>query len=116
MGRCTRYFTIFALYCLVVAPALHASEHRITSEMITLALTQQGYEIMSETRTLLRRVRFVAYRGLIWREIVLDMSTGQIIRDYAVEFSPTSPPAPRQDEMPRGGTMLPDPYLPHLSN
>ncbi|WP_218147530.1 hypothetical protein [Roseinatronobacter thiooxidans] len=104
------------MYCLVSAPALHASEHRITPEMITLALTQQGYEIMSETRTLLRRVRFVAYRGLIWREIVLDMSTGQIIRDYAVEFSPTSPPAPRQDEMPRGGTMLPDPYLPHLSN
>ena len=98
------------------AGPIQASDRRITPEMISVALLQQGYEIIAETRTLLGRVRFVASNELIWREVVLDLSSGQIIRDYAVEFSPSNPPEIHKDEMPRGGTVLPESSIPQLSN
>ena len=114
--RWARYFTIFSVCVLSLAVRLQASEQRLTSEMINVALNRQGFEVISETRTMLGRVRFVAFNELIWREVVLDLSTGQIIRDYAVEFSPASPPAPGKDEMPRGGKVLGDDSIPYLSN
>ncbi|MGL4414308.1 hypothetical protein [Roseinatronobacter monicus] len=98
------------------AGPIQASDRRITPEMISVALLQQGYEIIAESRTLLGRVRFVASNELIWREVVLDLSSGQIIRDYAVEFSPSNPPEIHKDEMPRGGTVLPESSIPQLSN
>jgi hypothetical protein len=88
---------------------------RITPEMITSALQGQGYEVQSITRTLLGRVRIVAQNGLIWREVVLDQSSGQILRDYAVEFSPTNPPL-SADAMPRGGRVIDDADLQRLEN
>ncbi|WP_134013902.1 hypothetical protein [Roseinatronobacter bogoriensis] len=84
--------------------------------MIKVALNRQGFEVVSETATLLGRVRFVAVNDLIWREVILDLSTGQIIRDYAVEFSPTGPPVLEKDQMPRGGTVLDRGAFPYLVN
>lgn len=105
------------LLTVVVALAampIHASEHRLTPEMISAALEDQGYTIASITRTLLGRLRVIASKGLIWREVVLDLSTGQILRDYAVEFSPHAPPTTDGLSMPRGGTIKPDAHGPEL--
>ena len=93
------------LLALATAPG-YASEHRITPEMVSAALEGQGYVVASTTRTLLGRVRVVASKGLIWREVVLDLSTGQILRDYAVEFSPNDPPRTDGQSMPRGGAVI----------
>ena len=71
--------------------------------MVSTALEVQGYKVESVTRTLLGRVRIIASLGPVWREIVLDASTGQILRDYAVEFAPSDLPNPEPGDMPRGG-------------
>ncbi len=96
------------LLLFFAASLVAADEHRITPEMVSAALEGQGYKVMSSTRTLLGRVRFVASRDLIWREVVLDLSTGQILRDYAVEFGPHEAPDADTTTMPRGGTVLHD--------
>lgn len=116
MNRWARHFIVFSMWVLSFSVPLQSAEQRITSEMVKVALNRQGFEVLSETRTMLGRVRFVAFHELIWREVILDLSTGQIIRDYAIEFSPTSPPAFEKDRMPRGGKVLEDGTLPYLGN
>lgn len=116
MGFITRYKICLFLILQLVASSVQASADRITPEMVNAALLRQGFEIVTEARTLLGRARFVASREMVWREVVLDLSTGQIIRDYAVEFSPANPPDPRKNAMPRGGTVLPETPMPDLSN
>jgi hypothetical protein len=95
---------------------VHANEHRVTAEQVSAALLSQGYMVQSVTRTLLGRARIVAQQGQIWREVVLDLSTGQILRDYAVEFSPSDLPDRTSEVMPRGGRMLDYDTLPMLEN
>ncbi len=107
-----RVTQLFALLLLLATKPLIAEEHRITPQMVSAALEAQGYTIASHTRTLLGRVRFVASKDLIWREIVLDLSTGQILRDYAVTFSPAEAPNPESTDMPRGGTVIVDTEFP----
>lgn len=101
------------LVALAVGGAM-ASDHRITAEMVSDALEGQGYRVASVTQTMLGRVRVVASQGLIWREVVLDASTGQILRDYAVEFTPDEAPPPDSVAMPRGGQVLSDTRGPGL--
>ncbi|MBR3370226.1 MAG: hypothetical protein IKG52_06305 [Rhodobacteraceae bacterium] len=105
------HFGIFTLcFILAVAPAQAQDDARvrITPDMVRDALLGQGYSVESVTRTLLGRVRVVASSGPVWREVVIDLSSGQILRDYAVEFSPNDIPHRTSDAMPRGGTMLDD--------
>jgi hypothetical protein len=52
-------------------------------EQVRSSLTEQGYEIIEEGYTFLGRLRIVAVRGDIRREIVVDPRTGEILRDYA---------------------------------
>jgi hypothetical protein len=106
MGRFSRLHCWICVVLLLVAQPVTAQD-RITPDMVKMALQDQGYVIESTTRTLLGRVRFVASNGAIWREIVLDSSSGQILRDYAVEFSPAQIPDPDEGDMPRGGELLP---------
>ena len=101
-----RTMRLLSLLLFMAASPLLAEEHRITPDMVAAALEAQGYTIASSTRTLLGRVRFVASRELIWREVVLDVSAGQILRDYAVAFSPADAPDPNRKDMPRGGTVV----------
>lgn len=96
---------VLVLIILAATPAA-ADDHRADPTTVRLALEAQGYVILSETRTLLGRVQFVASRELIWREVVLDYSTGQILRDYAVEFTPAEAPPPTGTKMPRGGKLV----------
>jgi hypothetical protein len=93
-----------------------ADPARITPEMVDTALQGQGFEVQSVTRTLLGRARIIAQKGLIWREIVLDLSSGQILRDYAVEFAPTDLPDRLSRDMPRGGRLLDADPLPMEHN
>ena len=83
-----------------------ADEHRITPDQVGAALESQGFSVQSVTRTFLGRARIIAQKGLIWREVVLDLSSGQILRDYAVEFAPTDLPDRLSGDMPRGGRLL----------
>lgn len=99
---------IHAVACaiLLTCAPVQAEGVRITPEMVESALEAQGYKVASTTRTLLGRVRIVASLDLLWREVVLDPSTGQILRDYAVEFTPATAPDADRDTMPRGGRVL----------
>lgn len=72
MKRWAQFILIFSVCLLSLAVRLQASEQRVTSEMIKVALPRQGFEVISETRTMLGRVRFVAFNELIWREVVLE--------------------------------------------
>lgn len=106
MSRWIRPLLAFCLVALLVAGRSAVADQRITPEMVVEALTAQSYDVKSVTRTLLGRVRIVAAQGLIWREVVLDLSSGQILRDYAVEFTPQDAPAIGQKTMPRGGKLI----------
>lgn len=103
---------IFSVLAALAAVPAGAGETRITPDMVSAALEGQGYTVVSSTRTFLGRLRVVASKGFTWREVVLDISTGQILRDYAVEFSPSNPPQTDGQTMPRGGVVLADPDLP----
>ena len=107
-----RQMWLLTLLLFMAAGPVSANDNRITPDMISAALEAQGYTIASNTRTLLGRVRFVASKDLIWREVVLDISTGQILRDYAVAFSPADAPDPDRTDMPRGGTVVADTQTP----
>ncbi len=96
---------LLAVWLSCALPA-HADTHRITPERIEAALQDQGFSVQSMTRTLLGRARIIAQKGFIWREVVLDLSSGQILRDYAVEFTPTDLPDRLSSDMPRGGRVL----------
>jgi hypothetical protein len=107
MARLWRSLTLRVWMALVVAPGFAmADTQRITADMVADALVAQGFQVESVTRTLLRRIRIVARQGAVWREVVLDLSTGQILRDYAVEFSPTELPERHSTIMPRGGRLI----------
>lgn len=110
-----RHLKAVCLALLVMVQAASAAD-RITPEMVNAALEAQGYTVESVTRTLLGRVRVVASLGPVWREIVLDSSTGQILRDYAVEFAPSDLPDPDPGDMPRGGEILASPNELSLQN
>lgn len=103
-----RFMRLLAVPLFLAAAPAAATDTRITPEMVSTALQGQGYAIASSTRTLLGRVRFVASKGLIWREVVLDLSSGQILRDYAVEFTPGDAPQAGSTDMPRGGKVIAD--------
>lgn len=110
-----RHLTAACLVLLVTVQAALATD-RVTLTMVKAALQGQGYTVDSVTRTLLGRVRLIASDGAVWREIVLDPSSGQILRDYAVEFAPAELPDPDPGDMPRGGDLLETPNELSLQN
>lgn len=110
-----RSFRLACLALCVATQVVFASD-RITPDMVRVALEGQGYTVDSVTRTLLGRVRIIASLGPVWREIVLDASSGQILRDYAVEFAPAELPEPAPGDMPRGGDLVENPSELTLQN
>lgn len=115
MLRLRRSFKLACLALFVTTQVALGSD-RVTPDMIRAALEGQGYTVDSVTRTLLGRVRIIASLGPVWREIVLDASSGQILRDYAVEFSPADAPEPEPGDMPRGGEVVENPNQLSLQN
>lgn len=76
-----RVFLLSAAGALLLAnSAFAAASHEAD---VARALVGQGYRITSRRRTLLGRVRFTAEKGRTEREVVLDPSSGEILRDYS---------------------------------
>lgn len=62
-------------------------------ESVIAQLAGQGFARITVSRTLLGRMRFVAENELYRREIVINPSTGEVLRDYLVEAATGRPPA-----------------------
>lgn len=76
-----RVFLLSSAGTLLLAnSAFAAASHE---EGVARALIGQGYRITSRRRTLLGRIRFTAEKGRTEREVVLDPSSGEILRDYS---------------------------------
>jgi hypothetical protein len=54
---------------------------------VEAALIAQGYEIVNVGRTWLGRLRLVAENDEIRREIVINPTTGEVLRDYSVALA-----------------------------
>jgi hypothetical protein len=55
-------------------------------DQVTAALEAQGYDVVSVGRTWLGRVRILAESDALRREIVLNPTTGEVLRDYSVRL------------------------------
>lgn len=73
------------LFCLTALLAVPASA-QTAEDRIVRQLRAQGFEEIEVSRTLLGRVRIVAVEDDTLREIVLNPSTGAILRDYWTEI------------------------------
>jgi hypothetical protein len=71
-----RTFLVMVGAVAIGTPALADHEDDIIER-----LTEEGYERIDVTRTLLGRVRIVAFKGRLQRELVLNPRTGEILRD-----------------------------------
>jgi len=69
------YAALFSLF------ASHAAAD-VTSAWVA-QLQLDGYEDISVSRTWLGRTRIEAERSEIYREIILNPSTGEVLRDYS---------------------------------
>lgn len=71
-----RAFLVMVGAAAIATPALADHEDDIIER-----LTEEGYDRIDVTRTLLGRVRIVAFKGRLQRELVLNPRTGEILRD-----------------------------------
>lgn len=76
-----RLFLLTSVGALVCAPPAFAAV--APEDEVARNLTGAGFRITSRRRTMLGRVRFLAVRGSTEREVVLDPSSGEILRDYS---------------------------------
>ena len=83
----------------VSATAAHAS----VEDKVAARLRREGYRIVQRKRTWLGRVRFIAVRSREERELVLDPSSGEILRDYSTTVSVASDGPSGRGEAGRGG-------------
>lgn len=67
---------------LVLTPAVAAAQSDNVRDRIVVELTEDGYQQIRISRTLLGRMRFVATKPDYRREIVVNPATGVILRDY----------------------------------
>ncbi|MDJ0627034.1 MAG: hypothetical protein QNJ44_02140 [Rhodobacter sp.] len=74
-----RRLVLVAALCLSGLPALAADVTGAWVEQLKL----DGYERITIKRTWLGRMRIVAERGEIEREIVINRRTGEVLRDYS---------------------------------
>ena len=74
-----RRLLILLFFCVMAAPA--------TAKDIAAAWVEQlvldGYDDIEVSRTWLGRTRIFAEKGEIEREIILNPSTGEVLRDYS---------------------------------
>ena len=74
-----------ALIALLV-PLAQPGTAQTAQDRIVAQLRDQGFDEITITRTLLGRVRIVAEEDDTLREIILNPSTGAILRDYWTEL------------------------------
>lgn len=73
--------------CLVLVGAPHVAAAQSVQDQIVTQLRDQGFEEISLNRTWLGRVRVIALRDELRRELVFNPQTGEILRDYSVILS-----------------------------
>lgn len=76
-----RLFLLTSAGALLGARSAFAAD--TPEDQVARNLAGAGFRITSRRRTLLGRVRFLAVRGGTEREVVLDPSSGEILRDYS---------------------------------
>ena len=69
---------VVAIVCSVATPLAAQT----VEEAILGQLSDQGFSEFETRRTLLGRIRIVAYGNGLIREIVINPTTGEILRDY----------------------------------
>jgi hypothetical protein len=72
-------------------------------EQVTATLETQGYDIVSVGRTWLGRLRIVAESDELRREIVLNPTTGEVLRDYSVRLIAGTPGLGFEDDSDTSG-------------
>ena len=77
--------------CLVLVGAPHVAAAQSVQEQIVGQLRAQGFTEISLNRTWLGRVRVVALRDGLRRELVFNPQTGEILRDYWADLDDTKP-------------------------
>lgn len=77
-----RFRSLFAAGLLVMT--VTTADADVAGDAVRF-LEAQGYEIVMMERTLLGRLRIEAERGDLKREMVLDRSSGEILRDLVIE-------------------------------
>lgn len=104
MGMSRRRFLATSFAAALAAGPAFAIDDAATRSVVR-QLERQGFEITSVSRTLLGRVRVVARRGDVVREIVFDPRNGAILRDYTTTRSgePRIGPSPESDNPGEGG-------------
>jgi uncharacterized membrane protein YgcG len=70
--------TIFMAGLLVFGSPLHAQS---LQDRVMRDLRSEGYSQVTPERTMLGRVRITGVRGKLFREIIINPSTGEILRD-----------------------------------
>lgn len=76
------------LICLLFLGSPLPAAAQTVQEQIITQLNDQGFDQMTVNRTLLGRVRIVARRGDLERELVFNPQTGEILRDLWVTLAP----------------------------
>ena len=67
---------------LSLLPAVAAADDALVRDRIVVELTEDGYQQIRISKTLLGRMRFIATKPDYRREIVVNPVTGVILRDY----------------------------------
>lgn len=77
-----RFWTIAPVVALCLSLAT-ASSATPGQDIVTRSLQEQGFEVRLVHWTLLGRIRIIAVSDDIRREIVINPTTGEILRDYS---------------------------------
>jgi hypothetical protein len=80
--RALQGFAVRLTLVLAVAVAGGTAGAQTLEDSVVAQLREQGYVEFSVERTLLGRIKIVALSGSTYREIVINPSTGEILRDY----------------------------------
>lgn len=78
-----RLAQVLIVWVSLVWPAQTIAELLRAVDAVVEQLHAQGFEVASSGRTFLGRVRIVAYRNELRREIVINPATGEVLRDYS---------------------------------
>jgi hypothetical protein len=74
------------LLCLCLSMAGSAAMAQTSPAMVEKQITSQGYEVIVSETTWLGRLRILAVRENLLREIVIGPGTGEVLRDVVYEI------------------------------
>ena len=90
--RCRTFVQVAALSLSLTSVAVATPGQ----DMVTASLQAQGFEVTMVHWTWLGRIRIIAVSADVRREIVINPTTGEILRDYSQKIAEAA--APSRDE------------------